>query len=144
MAESESVSCSVVSDSLQPHGLQPARRLCPLDSPGKNTGVGCHALLQGIFQTQGRNPHLLHCRQILDRLIHQGSRWGLMHFQMEQRSPRRGGKAFSRDFSSQSGSSWCHQTGHACVLSVAINLGVSGSKGLASPAPFLLPGGGLS
>ena len=36
-------------DSLQPHGLQPARLLCPWDSPAKNTGVGCHALLQGIF-----------------------------------------------------------------------------------------------
>ena len=35
------------------------------DSPGKNTGVGCHALLQGIFPTQGLNPHLLHCRWIL-------------------------------------------------------------------------------
>ena len=39
------------SDSLRPHGLQPARLLCPRDSPGKNTGVGCHALLQGIFPT---------------------------------------------------------------------------------------------
>ena len=39
--------------------------LCPWDSPGKNTGVGCHALLQGIFLTQGSNPGLLHCRQIL-------------------------------------------------------------------------------
>ena len=42
--------------------------LCPWDSPGKNTGVGCHALLQGIFLTQGLNLHLLqflHCRQIL-------------------------------------------------------------------------------
>ena len=36
---------------LQPHGLQPARLLCPWDSPGKNTGVGCQALLQGIFVT---------------------------------------------------------------------------------------------
>ena len=35
------------------------------DSPGKNTGVGCHFLLQGIFPTQGSNPGLLHCRQIL-------------------------------------------------------------------------------
>ena len=34
-------------------------------SPGKNTGVGCHALLQGIFPTQGLNPDLWHCRQIL-------------------------------------------------------------------------------
>ena len=43
------------------------------DSPGKNTGVGCHALLQGIFPTQGSNPGLLHCRQICYRLSHQGS-----------------------------------------------------------------------
>ena len=49
----------VVSDSLRPHELQPARLLCPWDSPGKNTGVGCHALLQGIFPTQGLNPCLL-------------------------------------------------------------------------------------
>ena len=39
--------------------LQPARLLCPWDSPGKNTGVGCFALLQGIFPTQGSNPYLL-------------------------------------------------------------------------------------
>ena len=43
------------------------------DSPGKNTGVGCHALLQGIFPTQGLNPSLLHCRRILYHLSHQGS-----------------------------------------------------------------------
>ena len=47
---------------LQPHGLQPARLLCPWDFPGKNAGVGCHALLQGIFPTQGSKPGLLHCR----------------------------------------------------------------------------------
>ena len=41
------------------HGLQPARLICPWDSPGKNTGVGCHALLQGIFPTQGSNLSLL-------------------------------------------------------------------------------------
>ena len=40
------------------------------DSPGKNTGVGCYALLQGIFPTQGSNSSLLHCRQVLDRLYH--------------------------------------------------------------------------
>ena len=39
----------------QPHGLQPTRILCPWDSPGKNTGVGRHALFQGIFPTQGWN-----------------------------------------------------------------------------------------
>ena len=38
------------------------------NSPGKNTGVGCHALLQGIFPTKGSNWGLLHCRQILHQL----------------------------------------------------------------------------
>ena len=52
-------------NSLWPHGLQPTRLFCPWDFPGKNTGVGCHFLLQGIFSTQGLNPGLLHCRQIL-------------------------------------------------------------------------------
>ena len=42
------------------------------DSPGKNTGVGCHALLQRIFPTLGSNPGLLHCRWILYHLSHQG------------------------------------------------------------------------
>ena len=48
------------------------------DSPGKNTGVDCHPLLQGIFPTQGSNPRLLHCRQILHHLSHQGS-LGALH-----------------------------------------------------------------
>ena len=48
-----------MSDSLQPYRLYPARLLCAWDSPGKNTGVGCHALLQWIFLTQGLNPPLL-------------------------------------------------------------------------------------
>ena len=43
------------------------------DSPGKNTGAGCHTLLQGIFPSQGSNPGLLHCRQILYLLNYQGS-----------------------------------------------------------------------
>jgi len=43
------------------------------DSPGKNTGVGCHSLLQEIFPTQGSNQGLPHCRRILYRLSHQGS-----------------------------------------------------------------------
>ena len=51
--------CSVVSNSLRPQGLQPARLLCPWDFPGKNFGVSCHFPLQGIFLTQGWNPHLL-------------------------------------------------------------------------------------
>ena len=65
------------------------------DSPGKNTGMGCHALLQGIFPTQGSNPGIPHCRWILYCLSHQGnwrildllqeifltqeSNWGLLH-----------------------------------------------------------------
>jgi len=43
-----------------PTVCEPARLLCPWDSPGKNTGVSCHGLLQGIFTTQGLNPCLLH------------------------------------------------------------------------------------
>ena len=68
-----SVSCSTVSNSVWPHGLYPARLLCPWNSPGKNTGVGCHSLFQGIFPTQRSNPGLLHCRWILYYLSHQGS-----------------------------------------------------------------------
>ena len=64
---------SVVSDPLQPHGLQPIRLLCPWSFPGKNTGVGSHFLLRSIFLTQGLNTGLQHCRQILYHLSHQGS-----------------------------------------------------------------------
>ena len=49
-----------MSDSLQPHGLKPmVILLCPWNSPGKNTGLGCHFLLQGIFPSQGSNLRLL-------------------------------------------------------------------------------------
>ena len=64
---------SVVSDSSQHYRLWPSRFLCPWDSPGKNTGVGCYALPQGIFLTQGSNPCLPHCRWILYPLSHLGS-----------------------------------------------------------------------
>ena len=57
--------CLVMSDSLRPYSL-----LCPWDSPGKNTGVGCHFLIQGIFLTQGANLALL-C---------------LLHWQMDSQS----------------------------------------------------------
>ena len=50
----------VVSYSLPPHGLWPARPLLPWDSPARNIEVDCHFLLQGIFPTQGLNPSLLH------------------------------------------------------------------------------------
>jgi hypothetical protein len=49
------------------------------DSPGKNTGVGCHALLQGIFPIQGLNLGLPHCRWILYSLSHQGSPLSNIH-----------------------------------------------------------------
>ena len=67
-SESESESRSVVSDSLQPHGLYR-----PWNSLGQNTGVGSCSLLREIFPTQGSNPDLPHCRQILYKLSHQGS-----------------------------------------------------------------------
>ena len=57
--------CSVVSNSLRPHGLWPARFLCPWEFSSKDIGDGCHFLLQGIFPTQRSNPNLLCCRQIL-------------------------------------------------------------------------------
>ena len=60
-----------MSNSLQHHGLQPARLLSQWDFPGKNTGVDCHFLLQVIFLTQELNSGLLHCRQTLYHLSHQ-------------------------------------------------------------------------
>ena len=69
---SESVCRSIMSDSLQPHGQLPARLLCSWDSPSKNTGVSCHALLQGIFPTQGSN--FAFCKEANSlTLSHQGS-----------------------------------------------------------------------
>ena len=65
---SESESRSVVSDSWWPHELY-----SPWNSPGQNTGEGGCSLLQGFIPTQGSNPGLLHCRQILYHLSHQGS-----------------------------------------------------------------------
>ena len=62
-----------MSDSLQPHRLKPYRLLCPWDFPGKNTGVECHSLLQGIFTPQGSNPHLLHWQADSSPLSHLGS-----------------------------------------------------------------------
>ena len=55
-------------NSLQPHGLY-----TPWNSPGQNIGVGSLSVLQGIFPTQGSNPDLPHCRQILYQLSHKGS-----------------------------------------------------------------------
>ena len=65
---SESESHSVVSNSLRPHGLY-----SPWNSPNRNIGVGSYSLLQGIVPTQGLNPGLPHCRQILYQLSHKWS-----------------------------------------------------------------------
>ena len=54
------LSRSVVSNSFQPHGLQPNRLLCPWNSPDRSTEVGYHFLFQGIFPTQRLNPCLLY------------------------------------------------------------------------------------
>ena len=73
--QSVSISCSVMSDSLQPQGLEPTRLLCPWDSPSKNTGVGCQlhissfaflpSTARGIFAKSGyvrkQNQNLFHC-----------------------------------------------------------------------------------
>ena len=65
--------CSVVSNSVRPHGLQPTRLLRPWGSPGKNTGVGCHFLLQGIFPAQGSNLHLLRSPTLAGRFFTTGN-----------------------------------------------------------------------
>ena len=79
-------SCKVMSDSLRPHGLYN-----PSNSPGQNTGVGSHSLLQ-IFPTQGLNPGLPHCRQILYQLSHKRSprilEWVAYPFSIGPSQPR--------------------------------------------------------
>ena len=65
----EGESCSVMSNSLEPHGLYNS----PWNSLGQNTGVGRLSRIQGIFPTQGSNPSLLHCRWILYQLSHKKS-----------------------------------------------------------------------
>ena len=72
----------------------------PWNSPGRNTGVSSHSLLHGIFPTQGSNPGLLHCRQILYPLSHQGSPGKLEWV----------GHPFSREFSQPR-----NRTGVSCI-----------------------------
>ena len=69
----QSIHLCVTFDCLKSYGLYATRLLYPWNSPGKNTGVSSHSLLQGIFPTQGPKLGLLHCRQILYHLNHQGS-----------------------------------------------------------------------
>jgi len=70
-------SCPILCDPMDcslPGSEEP---LSPWNFPGKSTGVGCHFLLQGIFPTQGSNPGLEYCRQMLYHLSHQGSTTGI-------------------------------------------------------------------
>ena len=82
-----SESCSVVSNSLRLHGLY-----SPWNSPGQNTGVGSLSPLQGIFPTQGSNPGLPQCRQVLYQLSHKGSprilEWVVYPFSSRSSPPR--------------------------------------------------------
>ena len=85
----QSINCSVVSDSMQPHRLWPVRLLCPWNSPSKNTGVGCYSLLQGVFPIQGLKPISLivgrfftiwttkeaHCKRVWFKLL----LWKVIH-----------------------------------------------------------------
>ena len=90
-----SESNSVMSDFLWPHGLY-----SPWNSPGQNMRVGSHSLFQGIFPTQGFNPGLSHCRQILYQLSH-------------RRSPR---KLEWVAYPLSSGTSWPrNRTGVSCI-----------------------------
>ena len=67
------LSHSVMSDYLDPHGLQSGSFFCPWGFPGQNPGVGCHFLLQQILLTQGSNPHLQHWQADSLPLSYQGS-----------------------------------------------------------------------
>ena len=98
------VSCSVVSDSLWPHGL-----LCPWDSPD-NPGVGSHGLLQWIFQTQGSNPHLLSLQwQAGSRpLAPPGKLERMYGSDVNTDSPLCASQAQS--------SETCHHSPHSCIL----------------------------
>ena len=64
---------SQLSDSLQPYGLEPTRLLCPWDSPGKNTEMGCHSLPQRIYPTQGSYTPSPALKEDSLLLHHQGS-----------------------------------------------------------------------
>ena len=88
--------CSVAFDSLQPYGLWPTGLLCPWDFTDKNTGVGCHFLLQGIFPILGWNLLLL-----LDRRI--PYHWAFRGHEFKQ---------IPGDYEGQGSLAWCSPWGH--------------------------------
>ena len=77
----ESENCTVIFDSLPPRGLY-----CPWNSPGQNAGVGNLSLLQEIFPTQGLNPRLPHCRQILYQVSHKRKSKNNKYYNVERAS----------------------------------------------------------
>ena len=93
------ISCFIHVQLLVTLWLYPARVLCPWDSPGKNTGVCCHFLLQGIFPTQESNLGLLPCRQTLYQLSYEGS----PHI-----SDNTGYLSFSLTYSTKHNTLWVH------------------------------------
>ena len=84
--------CPTLCNPMDPMDYSPPGPSVDEDSPGKNTGVGCHALLQGIFPTQGSSPGLSHWRWILYDLSHQGSptilEWVAYPFSRRSSRPR--------------------------------------------------------
>ena len=80
---------SVMSNSVWPHRLLPTGLLCSWDFPGKNTGAGCHFLLQGIFLTQGSNLRFLHWQADSLPLLHLGSHVLICIYHNGQRRARR-------------------------------------------------------
>ena len=121
------VKVSVVFDFLQPQGL-----CSPGNSPGQNTGVGSLSLLQGIFLTQGSNPRLLHCRQILYQLSHKGSprvlEWVAYPFSSGSSRPRNrtgifgiAGRFFTNWIIREALSPWhCHLILTACATDLVL------------------------
>ena len=92
------LSCSVVLTLCDSRDCSPPGSSVHGDSPGKNTGVGCHAFLQRIFPTQGLNPGLSHCRWILYQLSHKGSprilEWVAYPFSSGSSQPRNWTRVF--------------------------------------------------
>ena len=109
----ESESHSVVSDSLTPHGLS------QWNSPAQNTGVGSLSPLQGIFPTQGSNPGLPHCGQILYQLSHKGSarilEWIAYPFSSGSSRPRNQTRRFLYQLTELWGSQTRDQTCTSCI-----------------------------
>ena len=73
-----------MSDTVHPYGQQPARLLCPWDSSGKSTGVGCRALLQGIFLTQGSNLYLVYLPILTGGFFTTSATWEALPLEREK------------------------------------------------------------